>query len=298
MFNDEELAGVDLPDDADQDDDEELTYDDDETGDEDEGDADLDDAEGEESEDDDADDSDGESEDDDESLDNPKSKPAKAFAKRLAAERAKIAKQLREELKAELTEELKPKDAPQTQQQQVNDLYADMPTYTREQIEDLADKWGTTPELAWTNICNQHALAKLNQKLQTQAQTAAQAAAERKKNDAIREVAKQRKANPDLPAFDEKRIEKIRSDHKRESGTNLSHMDAYRMLVAEEFISGNATRKVKQDTVKNITKRDSKTVSAGKGGRATPKDIDEMSAEEFAAMREKALSGKLKSKNR
>lgn len=234
----------------------------------------------------------------------PESRTEKAFAKRLAAEKEKLAKQLREELLAELKQNNWQQNTPQTQPQTpADDLYADMPRYTREQVEDLADNMGTTPEAAWQFLCNQHATAKIyaaNKKLEQELQQTKLSAAEtRQKNDAIREVAKLRKANGSLPAFDEKRITQIRADYKRDYGIDLPYLGAYRMMVSEDMITGKTTRQVEQRTINNIANRDAKSVRAGGGGRTQAKSIEDIdpNSAEFDKLYADVMAGKYKAKN-
>ena len=291
------LAGVDGSDDAGLENDE-LDTDNLETGDyDDEGDADPEDADVETE--DEGDDNEPDESEEEEPLDNPKSREAKAFAKRLAAKERQIADRLKAELTAEFEAKYGQQKQPDTKATPaVDPLYADMPPMTREQLEAYADQQGITADAAWVQLNQQHAINKLHKQLQAQQTATQQTAEERRKAAAIREVATQRKANPNLPAFSEAKIEKIRGDYQKANGTALPYMDAYRMMVADEVISGKTTRRVQQDTLNNVSKRDTQSVRAGSGGKVTPKSFDDMSEAEFEAKIAEARAGKLKSRNR
>jgi hypothetical protein len=231
-----------------------------------------------------------------ESPDNPKSKVGQAFAKRLAAERQKMSKELKQELTAEFEAKYGAKEVPQTQQAMPDDLYSDMPKMTREQVDHFADQMGMTPEAAWSILCQQHAMNKLNQKLQNQQLTAKQLQEATAKTDAMREVAAQRKKNPNLPAFDEARITQIRADYRKEMGVELPWKAAYKQLVAEEVLSGKTSRAAEQKVLNNIGNRDAKTVNAGKGGKPKVISIDDMTEAQFEKFQADVASGKYLSK--
>jgi hypothetical protein len=215
---------------------------------------------------------------------------AKDFAKKLAAEREKIRRELEEEYQAA--------QAPAPVQQPGGILPAP-PVLTRDVVSQLAAELGTSEEVVRVMYNLQHTVNQYGEMFKGMAGYIVNLEDTSTKGQAMAEIEKMRVANPLLPEFDEARISRIRADHKKAGGGILPWKKAYEQLVSEEAISGNLLRQVEhkteQKTVQQITKRGSKTTQVGKGGgQAKRPGIEDLSAEDFNKLVEKAKAGQYK----
>lgn len=220
-------------------------------------------------------------EEDDDKFDDPKTE--KAFAKRLAAREAK----LREELRNEILDEVR-KQSPQNQQQPVNQATI------KEQVEKLADQLAITPEAAQVMYNQQLMINQLYGHIQKTEDSLAESQDVTTKSQAKLDVETKRAANPLLPEFDEARLTAIRKQYQKSYGVNLPWQEAYNFLVAEEAMSGKFNRKVQQETLKNVGKRQKKTVKVKTATSAKKPTLDALSDEQFERMVERAKAGEFK----
>ena len=195
-----------------------------------------------------------------------------AFAKRLAAEREKIRRELEAEFKPQ------PKQTPQEDPDKV--------------VEKLADDLMITPEAARVILQQQMTLDQMRSSMGDIHDRASKA-------EAKMVIEQQRKTNQHLPAFDESKLAAVRKDYFDRYGTVLAWEDTYRHYVAQEAMSGNlftaAAHQAEQRAIANISGRNNATVQAGKGGsakRAT--DVWGMPDQDFAKLVEDAKQGKFK----
>lgn len=211
----------------------------------------------------------------------------KAFAARLKHATEKI----REEVKAELMQELAQRQEgqaaqqPQAQQQEIPPLPDDV-------ADDLADKYGTTPEVIRVWYGQQ---AKINQQ-EKLIQGLVQQFYEREDYAQAKAYADEVRArNPAAPEWDENRLRKFRDDYYKQYGTLLSWRDSYRQLVAEEALKPETyqriARSTQQETIKKITSRDRDTVQI-KSASVRKRTISDLSNEEFERLLEQAKEGK------
>lgn len=191
-----------------------------------------------------------------------------AFARRLAAEKAKMEAQIRAELEAQYRQPGNPQDE--------REQFA-------QQVQAIAEQFEVTPHAAAAMLRQQIALNNLQSQIAGQSDLA----------KAQKEVAALRAKNAHLPEFDEAAVNAIRLEYQRQ-GVNLPYRAAYDLHVAREAAEGRLTRSVEQKTIAGITARDKVTVAAGKGANAKPLSWDEMSADEFAQYTERALRGEFK----
>ena len=189
-----------------------------------------------------------------------------AFKKRLEREIRKLREEIRAELEAEYQRRYVQPPSPESQQ---------------EIVESLADRLGITTEAARA-ILNQQIL--INQLREREAM-----------NEARAEVEALRATRKELPPWDEKKLSAIRERFEREYGYPLPWKDAYRLYVAEEALSGEIRQRTEQDVLANVQRRDKSTVKTGKGGDTpTKRSAWDLSPDEFAALRDRALRGELK----
>lgn len=205
-----------------------------------------------------------------------------AFAKRLAAEREKIKRELENEYKSKQTEQVAP-------------LPATPPPLPKDQLEKLSYELGVTEEAVQVLYHQQYQLNLNNELVRKQQQYIRHMEEAATKTRVKTEIDRQRASNPLLPEFDESRIAQIRNEYQSAYGYELPWKEAYNKFIAEEAIKGNLLRQVEQKTVQQVASRGARAVQVGKGGRAaTRPGIEDLPLEEFNALVEKAKAGKFK----
>ena len=216
-------------------------------------------------------------------------KAEKAFAKKLAAEKEKMEAKIRQELEEKYKQQPKPNEPKPTLQPQNG-----VTPLTDEQTEELAYKYGITPE-AFTVLYNQQAaIMQLNEKINKQDQFQEQLTDQSTKAETQIAIEQDRKEKPWLPAFDEAKVTAVRNDFKAKYGVNLPWSEAYDRYVAEQAKSGSFARQAQQQAISQIKGRDRSTVHAGKGGQAQRPSIDDMSKAQFEEIIAQAKAGKFK----
>jgi len=208
-------------------------------------------------------------------------KVEEAFAKRLAAKEKQIEERLRTQLREELS-----RQSTQTQQQQPRPSM-------KEQVDKLAEDLAITPEAAQVMYQQQLMLNQLYSRLEQTDNLLEESKDTTTKSQAKLEIETQRQENPLLPEFDEDRLTEIRSKYKK-SGITLPWKEAYNLLVAEEAMSGKFNRKVQQETLKKVGKRQKKTVKAKTATPTRKPSLDDLSEEQLERMIERAKAGEFK----
>jgi hypothetical protein len=219
----------------------------------------------------------------------------KAFAKRLAAEREKIRRELEEQYQQQQPQQ----GGYLGQQQSYPQGYQQIqqsgpPPLPQEQLENLADQLGVTTEAAYAMYHQQWLIEQQNQAIQQQRQETLRLADERAKIAAKNRAEAQRKKNPNLPEFDESKLTKLRTEYQKRTGLTLPWDDVYQLHVANEAMSGNLSRAVEQAAIANITSRNKTNIQAGRGGTAKKPSIEDLPKEQFEKLVEQAKQGKFK----
>ena len=218
----------------------------------------------------------------------------RAFAARLKQKEQKLTEEIEGRLRQEYEAKYRPQQQPQPQQQQYYPPQAQPPPLPRQQLEELADQLGVTAETANAMYHQQWLINQQNEAIRRQDEYLRRMSDNSARNDMLKSIERRRKDNPHLPEPDEGRLAKIRQDHLSRYGHALPWEEAYEKMVAQEAISGNLARTAQQRVINNITSRGTKTVQAGKSGRATKPSIDDLSGDEFERLIADAKAGKFK----
>jgi len=209
---------------------------------------------------------------------------SQAFAKRLAAREAQIRKEFEQQYQ-------QPPVQPQNQQTQApqqNQMPAEL---SQEQLEQLADKLGVTPEFMNLVYKQQLVINQQGEFLRKMQGFMSQVQDQSSLGLVKAQVEAQRAANPSLPLFDEARIKKVRDDYQKKHNINLPVEAAYDLIVAEDTRKGKITRDATQQTLKKVAKRNKATAKKSGTQQAKKPDIWDLSDAQFEAMKEKAKQG-------
>jgi len=217
-------------------------------------------------------------------------KQEKAWAKRIAAEREKI----RREVDAEYQQKTAAlQNAQQSYQQPQKRTWVEPQPLTKDELEKLADSYAMTTDAVQVMYSQQVELNRMKYLLE-QSFTAINAMKDdTTKGDAMAQIERNRKSNPYLPAFDEGKVSAIRQRHYQQHGITLPWHDAYKQLVADEAMSGNLSRQAQQKAIKQITSRNRTNVQAGNAAQAKQVNMEDLSDDQFERLKERVKAGAL-----
>jgi len=208
---------------------------------------------------------------------------SKAFAARLADEREKIRKELKDELLTEMSQRTQ-----QPAQQVQQPVYKD---YTDEQLEELADRYDTSPAMVKKLLEQEQKTELLYMEQRRNAQIIREQNEYRDAKQYAEQLVQQTSA---LPAWDDTKVDQYRQNHWKQTGVVLPWKDAYRLIISDAVLAGDIKRKTEQDTIKNITKRSEETNTLQQPSTKRKPSIGDLSKDEFDAFIKEAKTGKWK----
>lgn len=228
----------------------------------------------------------------------------KAWAKRIAAERERIRREVETEYQQKNQYgQGQYSQAQQGQQQQYQQprlpqqrQWVEPQPLSKDELDKLADSYAMTTDAVQVMYSQQVELNRMKYLLEQSLHAISAMRDDTTKGDAVMQIERTRKANPYLPAFDEGKVSSIRQKHYQQYGVTLPWQEAYKQLVAEEAISGNLSRQAQQKAIKQITSRNRTTVQAGNAGQAKQVNVEDLSDEQFERLKERAKAGGLAGK--
>ena len=206
---------------------------------------------------------------------------SKAFAKKLTVEREKMEKEIRAELTAEIQKQ---------PTEQVTDGPARYKPLSGQELEDLAEKLGATPELV-SIIYNQE---QMNRQMFDDMRKRDKRDLERNEyNQAVTYAKELKEKHPDVPNWDDGAIHKYRMQFYRNYNRTIPWKEAYRAIIADTVLSGDMKRNTEQDLLRKITERDTANVSITKPQQKKV-GVWDLPPSQFAEFKKQALEGKFK----
>jgi len=212
----------------------------------------------------------------------------KAWAKRIAAEREKIRREVDEEYQRKTQEQQYSRTQYQPPQPKA---WVEPQPLSKEELDKLAENYAMTPDAIQVLYSQQVELNRMKHLLDQSFMSINSMREDTNKGETIMQIERTRRNNPDLPVFDEGKVAAIRQNYLNRHGIRLTWEDAYKQQVAEEAMSGNLSRQAQQKAIKQITSRNRTNVQAGNAGQAKPVSVEELSDEQFERLKERAKAG-------
>lgn len=210
----------------------------------------------------------------------PKYDP-KAFATKWKEESDKLEEKIRTKVLAELEEKTRTTPVEQNQGAPQNR------EITPEELEELADKLKTSPEVAQIlyrqqQVINQQSEdSKLNERRDKERSDY---------NSAVQYARQLISENPSVPNWDDTKVQAYRMNHYKLYGTTLPWKEAYKMQLADSVLSGDLNRQAQQEAIRQIQERDTATVGV-QSPAPRKMGIADLTPEQFQKLKEEVKLG-------
>lgn len=233
----------------------------------------------------------------------------KAWAKRIAAEREKIRREVEDEYQQKTQHNQAQRSQAQYEQQYEQQQYQPHQPYqptrqpqqqkpwvepqplTKDELSKLADDYAMTTDAVQVLYNQQVEMNRMKYLLEQSFHAINAMRDDTTKTDAVEQIERMRKSNPHLPAFDSEKVSAIRQNYRQRHGINLPWADAYKQLVADEAMSGNMSRQAQQKAIKQITGRNRTNVQVGNAAQVKQISVEDLSDAQFERLIERAKAG-------
>lgn len=206
---------------------------------------------------------------------------SKAFAAKWKAESSRLEESIRAKVLAEMEEKTRTTPAEQNQGAPQNR------EITTEELEELADKLKTSPEVAKI-LYNQQQL--INQQAEDSQLNERRDREKADYNSAVQYARQLNSENPSMPAWSDEKVQAYRMNHYKLYGTTLPWKEAYKMQLADSVLSGEVSRQAQQEAIRKIQERDTASVDV-KSPATRKMGMADLTPEQFKKLKEEVKLG-------